>query len=62
MSDKISRQEDKGRGNFYQIKCVRDVIRGKEARGEDASFERNLLKHWVKYPGWREAGKPLGHS
>jgi len=42
-----------------QIKGVRDVIKGKEARGEDASFERRLLKSWSKYEGWEEAGNPF---
>jgi len=47
--------QDNKRKNNYQIKAVKDVIRMKEARGADASFERNLLKEWSKYPGWENA-------
>jgi len=46
-------------GNWFQIKCVREDIISKEAKGIDASFERGLLKSWAKYPGWEDAGKPF---
>ena len=47
------------RGNSYQVKCVSDVIKGKEKRGEDASFERGLLESWSKYEGWEDSQKHL---
>ena len=43
------------RGAFYEIKCIADVIRSKESRGEDASFERKLLRSWAKYKGYEGA-------
>ena len=46
-------------GPWYEIKCTQDVVRNKEARGEDASFERKLLKSWSKYPGWEDAGNAI---
>ncbi len=39
----------------FQIKAVADTIKGKEQRGVDATFERNLLKEWAKYEGWELA-------
>ena len=45
--------------NEYQIKAVADVIKSKEARGADASFERSLLKSWGKYEGWEGAKEAL---
>jgi hypothetical protein len=42
-------------GAWYEIKCVADIIRMKEARGADASFERDLLKAWSAYPGYESA-------
>ena len=47
------------RGPWYEIKCIRDIIVNKEARGEDTSFERGLLESWSKYPGWEDAGEPI---
>lgn len=44
MGYQVSYQRGKEHGNWYQIKCTADVIRNKEARGEDASFERGLLQ------------------
>lgn len=48
-----------GDKNQFQIQCVKNDIIAKEADGEDASFERGLLKSWSKYPGWESAGKVL---
>lgn len=42
-----------------QIKAIKDVIKGKESRGEDASYERDLLKAWSKVKGWEAAGRAL---
>ena len=36
-------------GLYYEKKCLEDVIKNKEARGEDASFEQKLLKSWANY-------------
>ena len=49
----------KGLGAWYQIKSVADIIKGKEGRGEDASFERNLLKSWSHYKGYETAKQAL---
>lgn len=60
MGGEVCYQVGRERGPWYEITCVRDIIVSKEARGEDASFERKLLKSWAKYPGWQDAGKPFG--
>ena len=39
-------------GPWYEIKCTQEVIRSVEARGRDASFEREILRSWSKYPGY----------
>ena len=62
MGDKLSHKKGEEKGNFYQIKCIKDVVRNKEARGEDASFERNLLKHWSKYKGWESASLSVANK
>ena len=43
-----------------EINSVADVIRSKEQRGEDATFERDLLKAWSKYDGYGLAKEVLG--
>ena len=55
MGDKVSHKKNEEKGNWYQIKCVKDVVTNKEARREDASFERELLMSWSKYKGWEDA-------
>lgn len=45
-----------GKAESYQIRCVKKDIVNKEARGEDATYERELLMQWSKYPGWEAAG------
>lgn len=47
------------RGPWYEIKCVKDCIISKEAKGQDASFERELLEAWSKYEGYEEAKETL---
>jgi len=53
--------EKKG-GARYQIKCVKDVIIAKEAKGQDTSFERKLLEAWAKHPGYESANQALAVS
>lgn len=62
MGGEITLAKGKAKGNQYQIKCVRKTILGKESRGQDADFERGLLKSWAKYEGWESAGEPFGAS
>ena len=57
MGDKDSHKKGEEKGNWCQIKSVKEVIANKEMRGESAKFERDLLKSWSHYPGWEEAGK-----
>ena len=52
-------QKGKETGAWYEIKCVQDIIRDKEANGEDASFERELLKSWKKHLGYKKATEGL---
>ena len=58
MSGGVCYQKGKGRGPWFEIKCVRDVVINKASRSEDTSFERDLLKSWAKYPGWENAEMP----
>jgi len=53
------RAKGKEQGVWFEIKCIADVIRSKEARGEDASFERNLLRSWSRYKGYETAKQAL---
>jgi len=59
MGGEVCYQKGKERGPWYEIQCVKEVIVNKEARGEDATFERELLKSWSKYPGWGDAKKAI---
>ncbi len=44
-------------GAWYELKCIRAVITNKEARGESATFERELYKAWLKHPEFAKAEK-----
>ena len=55
MGGKASHKNGEGKGSWFQIKCVKDIVRDKEARGEDAEFERKLLKSWSRLKGWEDA-------
>lgn len=46
-----------GKAESLQIRCIKKDIVNKEARGDDATFERGLLMQWSKYPGWETAGE-----
>ncbi len=48
-----------GREHDYEIKVVCNIIKGKESRGEDASYERELLRSWSKDEEWKNAGQAL---
>jgi len=45
----------KQKGAEYDIQSIAGIIMGKEKRGLDATFERDLLKSWAKYPGYESA-------
>jgi len=47
-----SHQKGKERGPWFEIKCIKDIIISKESKGQDATFERSLLKSWSNYPGY----------
>lgn len=55
----IAKAKGKQRGAYYEIQVVADIIRIKEANGENTSFERELLKQWPKYPGYESAKEVL---
>lgn len=42
-------QKGRERGIWFEIKCLKDVIKNKEGRGEDASFGKQILKSFLKY-------------
>ena len=46
MGGETCHQKGRERGRWYEIKCIKEVIINKEARGEDATFERGLLRAW----------------
>ena len=51
----------KGRevGLWYEIKIIEDIIKSKESRGEDVSFEKRILKSHRKYSEKDYAVKPI---
>lgn len=55
MGGETCHQKGREKGRWFEIESVKQVIINKEARGEDATFERNLLKEWAKYEGWQDA-------
>jgi hypothetical protein len=59
MGGEVCKQKTKERFPWYEIRCVKNDIISKESRGEDATFERELLKSWAKYPGYQAAGDAL---
>jgi len=59
MGGEITYRKGYERGPYYEIKCIQEVIIGKAARGENATFERDLLKSWAEYPGWEMAREVL---
>lgn len=69
MGGEICLQVGKERGPWFEIKCTKEIILSKEAKGKDAAFERGLLRAWGKHRGWEGAkkalascGKPPPHS
>ena len=59
MGGEVCKHKGSERGPWYEIKCVRETITLKEAKGQDATFERGLLKSWSKYPGWEDAASAI---
>lgn len=59
MGGEICYRKNYEKDPWFEIKCIQEIILGKEKRGEDASFERLLLKSWAIYKGWEAAGKTL---
>ena len=59
MGDKDSHKKGEEKGNWCQIKSVKEVIANKEMRGESAKFERELLRSWSRYKGYEEAKQSL---
>lgn len=59
MSGGSSYKKHEERGAWFEIKCIKDVILSREARGEEAFFERDLLKSWSKYKGYETAQDAL---
>jgi len=62
MSGGSCHQKGRERGPWFEIECVKKDIISKEAKGIDTSFEKGLLKSWVKYPGYKNALTPVEHS
>jgi len=59
MGGEICFRKGYERGPYFEIKCIKEDIITKEAKGEDASFQRSLLKSWAKYPGYEGAKEAL---
>ena len=47
------------KGAWFEIKCIKDIIISKESKGQDASYERGLLKAWAKVDGYKTASNAL---
>ena len=47
----------KEKGAWYDLKTMRDTIALIEARGGDASFEKELIRAWLKIPEYQAAEK-----
>ncbi len=58
MSGRDNRK-NKQRGIWYELESVKNDIISKESKGEDASYERKLLKSWTEYLGWNAAKQAL---
>jgi 5-methylcytosine-specific restriction endonuclease McrA len=61
MGGEVCYTRYKERGPWFEIQCVKNDIIAKELDGEDASFERGLLKAWGKHPGWEAAQEAPPH-
>ena len=59
MGGEVCYQGGKEKGPWFEIQEVRKIIITKEADGEDASFERRLLRSWQNYQGYESAGEAL---
>jgi len=55
----VTKARGRQQGGYYEIKCISDVIKAKEAKGQDATFERDLLKSWKNYKGYESAKEAL---
>lgn len=51
--------DKKKSGAKYQIQSIINVITAKEAKGENAKFERKLLESWSEYPGYESAKQAI---
>ena len=49
----------KEHGIWFKIETIANIIKSKEARGESAKFERDLLKSWGRYEGYESAKEAL---
>ena len=49
----------KERGIRLNIKSIANIIKLKESKGKDATFERDLLKAWSGYEGYEGARQAL---
>ena len=49
----------KEQGIWFEIKSVADIIKLKESKCEDATFERELLKSWSSHKGYEGAKQAL---
>ena len=54
MGGEVCHAIGKERGPWYNVKSIKDIILSKEAKGQDATFERELLKSWGKYEGYED--------
>ena len=55
----ISKQRNKEKGRAFEIEAIADIIKSKEAKGKDATYERGLLKSWANYEGYEGAKQAL---
>ena len=54
MGGEVCKTKGKERGPWYEVKTVYDVIISMEKQGNNASFERGLLKAWKHNPSYKK--------
>ena len=48
MARYMRKTKYKEQGIWFEVKCLQDLIKSKDSKGKDTSFEKGLLKAWKK--------------
>jgi len=55
----ICKTKGKEKGAWFEVNSIANIIIAKEAKGQDAEFERSLLIAWAKHPDYKMAKEAL---